>query len=326
MDEVLKLERRQWRYALAALLVAVVCVCAGVTMNLTTVFDENFDHMGIRTFCMFTVISNILAAIALSMGIPYTLDSMHRKDYHIPGWVVVLMLTGTTAVTLTFLVSLFVLAPAKGFVLIFTGSRFLLHGICPLLAIDAFCFFVTDYRIRFAETLYALIPEFLYACLYYVMVVVIGEENGGWNDFYGFATRIRVWIPMVSILPVTFGIAVALRALHNRSFDKRQQQEAELYRKTFAHFEVRDVIRDVARARGGVSAARADSILVPRRLISLLVENSGSNCTTEEGCQIYLEASLESMQSQRRQQRRGKSSKGKERKRESRKRRKPEKK
>ena len=48
MDEILKLERRQWRYALAALLVAVVCVFAGVTMNLTTIFDENFDHMGIR--------------------------------------------------------------------------------------------------------------------------------------------------------------------------------------------------------------------------------------------------------------------------------------
>ncbi len=301
MDEVLKLERRQWRYALVALSVAVICVFAGVTMNLTTIFDENFDHMGIRTFCMFTVISNVLAAISMSMGIPYAIDGMHRKDYHIPGWVIVLMLTGTTAVSLTFLISLFVLAPAKGFVLIFTGSRFLLHAICPLLAIDAFCFFVTDYRIRFAESLLALVPVFIYACLYYVMVVVIGEENGGWNDFYGFATRIPVWIPMAAILPLTFVIAVVLRALHNRSHDRRQRQEAELYRTSLADRNVREVIRTIARAHG--SSAHSDSIIVPRRLISILLENCMGDCTPEEGCRIYLETCLE--ERARRPRRRG---------------------
>lgn len=295
MDDVLKMERRQWRYALAALSVAVVCVFAGVTMNLTTLFDENFDHMGIKTFCMFTVLSNVLAAISMAMGIPYALDGLHRRDYHIPGWVVVLMLTGTTAVTLTFLISLFVLAPVKGFVLIFTGSRFLLHGICPLLAIDAFCFFVTDYRIRFAETLPALIPVFLYGCLYYVMVVVIGEENGGWNDFYGFATRLPVWIPMAAILPLTFGIATVLRALHNRSHDRRQAREAELYRTALADYNVREVIRGVARSH--VGAGQSDEIIVPNRLISTLTENGRGDCTPEEGCRIYLETYLDGLRS-----------------------------
>jgi len=291
VKEVLKQERRQWRFAIAALVTAVICVFAGVTMNLTTVYDENFDHMGIRTFCMFTVNSNILAAVSMSMGLPYALDGLRRNDYHIPGWVVVFMLAGTTAVTLTFLVSLCILAPVKGFVLIFTGSRFLLHAICPLLAIDAFCFFVCDHRIRFVESLLALIPVLIYAGVYYLMVVVIGENRGGWNDFYGFATRIPVWIPLAAIAPVTLVIATVLRLLHNRTYDRRQRREAELFRAAFSHADVRETVADIARER--TASVRSEDVVVPRRIISILLEHSGSDCTLEECCRVYLDAALE---------------------------------
>ena len=298
MKEVLKLERRQWRYAIAALMTAIICAFAGVTMNLTTIYDENFDHMGIRTFCMFTVNSNILAAVSMSMGLPYALDGLRRNDYHIPGWVVNFMLAGTTAVTLTFLVSLFILAPVKGFVLIFTGSRFLLHGICPLLAIDAFCFFVCDHRIRFVESLLALIPVFIYSCIYYLMVVVIGEEHGGWNDFYGFATRIPVWIPLTAIMPVTLLIATVLRVLHNRTYDRRQRREAELLREAFSHTDVRETVADIARER--TSAVRSENIIIPKRILSILLEHSGTDCTLDECIHVYLDAALERIPAEKR--------------------------
>ena len=70
MDRVMKQTRRECLLALISALVVVVCVCIGVTMNLTTLADENFDHMGLRTFCMFTVNSNILSAAAMAMVIP----------------------------------------------------------------------------------------------------------------------------------------------------------------------------------------------------------------------------------------------------------------
>ena len=219
LEAVLRADRRQCKYALVTAVVVVVCVCAGVTMNLTTVYDENFDHMGIRTFCMFTVISNIFAAVSLALAIPFTVEGIRKNNYHVPGWVVNLTFEAVTAVSITFLVSLIILAPVKGFVLIFTGSRFLLHAICPILAIDAFCFFLSDHRITIAESFLPLIPVYLYAMLYYVMVVVIGEENGGWNDFYGFATHVDVRIPMASILPLTYLVAAVLRRLHNRLYD-----------------------------------------------------------------------------------------------------------
>ena len=197
LDRTVSVTRQHCLFTMISAAVVVVCVCIGVTMNLTTIHDENFDHMGLRTFCMFTVNSNILMGASMALVFPYSLDGLRKHNFHLPRWVVDMVYAGVTAVALTFLISLCVLAPVKGFVLIFTGSRFFLHGLCPILAIVAFCFFISEQRIRFRDTLFALVPVLIYAVLYYVMVVVLGEDRGGWNDFYGFATRLPVWIPML---------------------------------------------------------------------------------------------------------------------------------
>ena len=277
--------------ALISAAVVAVCVCIGVVTNLVTLYDENFDHMGIRTFCMFTVNSNILAGLSMLLCLPYTIDGMRTNNYHLPDWVVDLMFTGVTAVTLTFLVSLCILAPVKGFVLIFTGSRFFLHGVCPILAILAFCCFICDHYIRLWETFLALIPVFLYAVVYLVMVVFIGEERGGWNDFYGFATRIPLWISLVTIMPLTFGIASLLRFLHNICCKRRRQRDAALYRASCEAEDLRAIVENMARIRK--RALRMDDIQIPSLAIKHMIQNSTSDMTLEEGCRRYLNAYLD---------------------------------
>ena len=64
-DPAIRSNRIQCLLALIGASVVAVCVCVGVVMNLVTLYDENFDHMGIRTFCMFTVNSNILAGLSM---------------------------------------------------------------------------------------------------------------------------------------------------------------------------------------------------------------------------------------------------------------------
>ena len=285
-ERVTKVTKRQCLFAMISAVVVVVCVCIGVTMNLTTIYDENFDHMGLRTFCMFTVNSNILCAVAMSLVIPYTIDGFRKHNYHLPRWVVLTAFTGVTAVALTFLVSLCILAPVKGFVLIFSGSRFYLHGLCPVLAILAFCFFISDQRISFWNTFYALIPVFLYATLYTVMVIVIGEEKGGWNDFYGFFTRLPIWIPLTAILPLTFLIATAIRLGHNKSFDVRRREEAAYFKKAFADADIRKTVQAMARFNSMTMKVR--DIIVPVRIISIMLENSESDATLQECSEIYL--------------------------------------
>ena len=289
MDKAMKITKRQCQLAFFSAAVVVICVCIGVTMNLTTVADENFDHMGLRTFCMFTVNSNILCAAAMAMVIPSTLDGLRTHNYHMPRWIVNLVYMGVTAVALTFLVSLFILSPAKGFILIFTGSRFFLHGVCPILAIVAFCFFMSEKRLTLRDSLLALIPVLIYAVVYYVMVAVVGEEKGGWNDFYGFLSRLPHWIPLTAIMPLTFLIAVGIRALHNRSFDKRKAAESAFYTKLFGDADVRKIVAAMARSH---SSARILDIVIPSRVITIMLEHSKSDATLEECCEIYLKEYL----------------------------------
>lgn len=290
-DPAIRSNRIQCFFALISAGIVAVCVCVGVVMNLVTLYDENFDHMGIRTFCMFTVNSNILAGLSMLLCIPYTVDGLRTGYYHLPDWVVVLMHIAVTAVSLTFLVSLFLLAPVKGFRLIFTGSRFFLHGICPVLSIVTFCCFICSHLIRRKESPLALIPVFIYAIVYLVMVVFIGEEHGGWNDFYGFATRIPLWISLALIMPLTYGIATLLRLGHNQCCLRRRAKDAELYREAYTGADLKQVVEKMARSHR--KELKTNAIVIPSQTIGYMIQNSSSDLDPEEGCRLYLESYLE---------------------------------
>lgn len=286
MDILVRKNRVQCICALVSCAIVVVCVCIGVTMNLTTLYDEDFDNMGIRTFCMFTVNSNILAALSSFVIIPYAIDGIRKKEYSLPNWVVVFMMTGTTAVALTFLVSLFVLSPVKGFVLIFTGSRFFLHGVCPILNILAFCMFVTSHKVSIKETVFSLIPVAIYAIVYFIMVVAITEEHGGWSDFYGFATRIPFWIPALLIMPLTLGIATLVRLWHNHSFMKRRKNEVEIFLDYFEGKDAEHIVTEMGKARAKIQPS--GDLIVPILVIKKILIFTESELETDEACRLYM--------------------------------------
>ena len=289
-DSAIRSNRTQCLFALISASIVAVCVCVGVTMNLVTIYDENFDHMGIRTFCMFTVNSNILAGLSMMLCIPYTVDGLRTGYYHLPDWVVVLMHMAVTAVALTFLVSLFILAPVKGFELIFSGSRFFLHGVCPVLSIVTFCCLICSHLVKLKESYLALIPVLIYTIVY-LMVVLIGEENGGWNDFYGFVTRVPLWVSLTLIMPITFGIATLLRLGHNKCCLNRRAKDAEYYRQDYSGTDLRKAVEEMARSRK--KELKMKNIVIPTQVIGFMIEYGGSDMTLEEGCRKYLDAFLE---------------------------------
>ncbi len=284
-----KQNKKECILSLVSALIVVLCTCTGVVMNLTTLQDVNFDHMGIQTFCMFTVLSNILVAIGMGLVIPYTIDGLRKHYFHLPNWLIAFLLAGATAVTLTFLVSLFILSPFKGFVLIFSGSRFFLHGVCPILSLIAFSFFISDHYVSYPECMLSLIPVFIYAGVYYILAVLIGEENGGWNDFYGFATYVPVWIPAVLILPVTFGISASLRYFHNRSFMKMREVTVE---DEYSEDYLKREIIYLARRNAAGDHPHSD-IVIPRRFIKFLIENTDNDKTVRDACIMYLNQFLD---------------------------------
>ena len=290
MDKVKKIDRNQCIISLICAAVVVVCVCIGVVMNLTTLEDENFDHMGLRTFCMFTVNSNILVGVGMFLTIPYAIDELRRKSYRVPDWLVTLLFILVTSVSVTFLVSLFILAPVKGFVLIFSGSRFFLHGVCPILSILTFCFFIKDHRLSFRSAFLTLIPVFAYSCLYYVMVRVIGEEHGGWNDFYGFLTRLPAWIPILLILPITFGIALLLRLMHNASCDSFNHKLSKAMHDLYGTDDLDVLVSRMAQEAGRMHPS--GNITIPRDMIQSLGGLSESDPRLNELCSRFLQEYL----------------------------------
>ena len=54
------------------------------------------------------------------------------------------------------------------------------------MAFVSFCFFEKGERLGFGEARLAHVPGLLYAAVYFIMVNVIGEANGGWRDLYHF--------------------------------------------------------------------------------------------------------------------------------------------
>ena len=290
MKRIENVNRRKCLLTLLFSAAVVICVCVGVVMNLTTLEDENFDHMGIETFCMFTVNSNIFMGIAMFLTLPYTVDGLRNGYFRLPDWLVRLLFVSSTALSLTFLVSLFILAPVKGFVLIFTGSRFFLHGLCPILAIAVFCFVLKDTHLRFAATFLSLIPVFIYACIYYMMVEVVGEERGGWNDFYGFLTRIPKWISLSAFLPLTFGIATALRIFHNKSCDRYRKQAREYYLKAFSARDMHEVIIHLASRNSKKDTT--GNIVIPYQVLRMLLSSGEDAVQFEEYCILYMKECL----------------------------------
>ncbi len=292
MNRIQKINRRKCAITLLFSAAVVICTAIGVVMNLTKLADENFDHMGIKTFCMFTVNSNILMGIAMFLTVPYAIDGLRKQYFRLPDWLVVTLFVATTALSLTFLISLFVLAPVKGFVLIFTGSRFFLHFVCPVLSIVTFCCFICSHLIRPVESPLTLIPVFLYSVVYLVMVVLIGEEHGGWNDFYGFATRLPLWIPVTFIIPITYAISSLIRFLHNRCFLRRKEEEAAYFKEVFGKADIHTIVCAMARLHS--STIKTLDIVIPRRVISIMQQNSEDDDSLDELCQAYLQEYLES--------------------------------
>ena len=273
-------------------IVVSVCVCIGVTMNLTTLYDVNFDHMGIRTFCMFTVNSNILCGIGMMLAVPYTIDGLRKNDFHMPNWMIDFLFAGVTTVGLTFLVSLCILSPVKGFVLIFTGSRFFLHGLCPILALVAFCFLNTNHEIPLKESVYALVPVMLYAMVYYFMVEILGPDNGGWDDFYGFFTRVPSWVSLLSFMPLTFGIATVIRLLHNRSCKRLRRNAEALYAQEYAGKDIRQQIVAIAEEQHNLK--KGGDVIIPVWLLEAMIKNSGSELSITDACKLYFDTVLTS--------------------------------
>lgn len=277
---------------IAGLIMSSIMVCLVflvVVLSSANYYKEEGSEVGLGTFRMFTTISNILVGVGALLTIPFQIDGLSKNNYHLPRWIIDIIYIGVTGVALTFVFASTGISFAIGFkeAMLSKGNLFF-HFINPVMAITLFTFINCDHNIKFYKSLLTLIPIVIYGIIYFILVIAIGEEKGGWRDVYQFNTVIPWYVTLIFVLSLAFGISNLLRYLHNikhRNFKNsliRYYMKSPIYEKesieeaikTFAYNEVLDY-------RGG-------DINIPTRILNNFKERYNSNKSINELSYIYI--------------------------------------
>ncbi|MBQ6570431.1 MAG: hypothetical protein IJL87_09250 [Clostridia bacterium] len=178
----------------------------------------NMDVSGTGNFIFFTNDSNILAAIASILTVPFNIKGIVSGKNEIPHWARVLKFVGTTAVTLTLTVVLLFLGIIYGYPKMFEGVCLPLHLLCPLMAIISFCFFEGGEEISKKELPLAVVPTLVYGVVYLACVIVFKV----WQDFYAFNVGGFWYISFAVLTGVTCLLAFLLSLVASRNFLRQQ--------------------------------------------------------------------------------------------------------
>ena len=274
-------------------LVTVVLVCIAVVINLLATPTEIVEEVGVKTFRMFTVLSNMFVGVTAAMTVPFAVDGIRERNYHLPRWIVNLTFSSVSCVTLTFLVALAILSPRAGFIeMMLDGSNLLLHTIVPVIAILSFLFINIYHTVKFKTTFLAVLPVFIYAMVYLVSAIIIGEENGGWRDHYRFTELMPWYLALTIMLLLAFAIACGLRVIHN-IMHRRDKLATERYYQTAPEYDLPTVEDAIKRlAADNKKHDLGGEVTVPRRIIRIFEKKYNSGHPLVHLCEVYLDEYL----------------------------------
>lgn len=203
-----------------------ICICIQLAFTIITVyaacsmfFKAGTGNMQVRgpvIFRYFTVDSNLFCAVTMivSAFLLFRRMSGREPSEKIVEAAMLFRYMGTVAVTVTMLTVMFFLVFLYGIKSMFGGWNFWLHLLGPVLAILSFVLLERDGGYpKKRQVLLSLLPVILYGAVYLVMVVVLGEENGGWPDFYGFNRTGKWYLSFIGMIIGTAIIGTVIRRL-----------------------------------------------------------------------------------------------------------------
>ena len=175
-------------------------------------------------FRFFTTDSNILAAAAAFVVMIFDIKILRGKAEKIPEAAIILKFAGTACLMITFLTSLFYLVPMYGFSFIFGGTFLHMHMTAPLMSLLSLCIFEKGERLSFMKSHLAYVPMAVYAAVYFIMVSVIGEANGGWRDLYSFGKN-GIGFITIAIIAEDIIVVNLIRIAYNLGIKKKKMPE-----------------------------------------------------------------------------------------------------
>ena len=190
--------------------IAAFCVNLAVAIMALRGVIMSYVNYKWGTFLYYTVLSNLFAAIACLLVCAFQLSG------NVPQWVYGVQYAAVCCLTVTFLVVIFVLAPAAGEhgyrTMLLKGDMLYHHLLCPVLILVSFLLLERP-TLPVHYALFAMLPTLLYGTIT-MLLNILRKLNGPYPFLHVYEQPVYmsiIWF--IAIIGGSYLIALGIRAL-----------------------------------------------------------------------------------------------------------------
>ena len=286
---IIALSRWRSRLALLASLITLSFTLYAIAGGMLHYVKIGRDPVNL--FHWYTINSNCLTALSAGLIIPFAVEGVRKKHFSYPRWVALLHYCGMVGTTLTMVFSVGITSwvDRQG---AFGGNNLYLHIVCPIMVIVSFFMVESGFHYTLKEALAALIPTLIYAVVYIYEVLIVGEENGGWEDMYHMTEYVPAAVSLVGIIMLALGLSLLIRWLYNKMTLLRMQRlGARLWPEDVDPLEINIEMFGLGRYMG--RHADKQYVELPLDLIQMIADRYGMD--TEKLIKPYIRGFLDSL-------------------------------
>ena len=277
-------KRRSKRALLAAFVVSACTFIAVVNTAISNIDKESAFHY-------FTVVANLLSAAGAMFMLPYAVEGIKKKRFTFPRWISLFQYAGAVSVSITMFCACTIITITLGPEFAFSGSNFWLHLVAPICSIILFLAVESGQYLTRKDTAIAQLPFWCYGTIYFVMVILIGKERGGWEDIYQTKSRLPLFVVFIMLVTIGYVVAVILRFVHNRAVTREIHQLGARWQEGITPVEMKIEAFGLGRYMG-VHLDESE-IVIPMDVLELMSKTSG--VPVEELAKAYIKGVSDSI-------------------------------
>ena len=282
---LIALEETRSIVALISSIIVLFCTLAAVFVMIDN-NQEGEEH----PLHYFTVLSNLLSATGAAFMLPFAVEGVRKKRFVLPRWVVLFQYAGATCVAITMITSLAIILPTQGIEKM-TGANFWLHIVTPACTVILFQSVESGIAFRRRDIPISLAPYWTYMLIYIIMVFVIGEQRGGWSDFYMTQTYWPAWVSVILMLTIGFAVSAAMRIVQNKRAERCKKRIARMWSRDLEPTQI--LIEAFGLGRYIGSKCSVEELTVPLDIFTMMSERYG--VPAEKLTKAYIKGALDSI-------------------------------
>ena len=128
------------------------------------------------------------------------------------------------------------------------------------------------------DRLLGIIPFSVYAVVYFIEVVIVGEANGGWHDIYRIQEHLSLYIAIPALLLLALSVSIMIALISNFITKKRNKKMFLYLRDDLDPIEVK--IEAYGLGRMTAQSGERNNIQIPYDILTYLAQKY--NMKTED--------------------------------------------